>query len=64
MLKAIAVQDIWCDSTEEIIKSGTEFTMGDDRINSLVAIGAAKLVSDSDVDLNVLKLVAPQKTSE
>ena len=48
MLTAIAIQPIWNDALEEVIPEGTTFKMPDDRINSLVAIGAAEIVPDDE----------------
>jgi hypothetical protein len=43
MLTAIALTPIWNDALEETIQIGSEFRMTDERIISLINIGAAKL---------------------
>jgi hypothetical protein len=49
MLHAIALTEVWDDANEKTIKEGEEFSMTDDRIQSLVNIGAAKLKPVSPV---------------
>lgn len=53
MLAAIAVTPIWDEVKASVIKEGEEFKMTDDKIISLVNIGAAKLKNDvSSIDAN------------
>lgn len=46
MLIATAVTPIWDEATGETIEQGKEFKMSDDRVMSLINIGAAKLKVD------------------
>jgi hypothetical protein len=53
MLAAIAVTPVWDEVNESVIKAGEEFKMTDDKVMSLVNIGAAKLKNDvSSIDAN------------
>jgi hypothetical protein len=60
MLKAIAVTPVWDEVNETVIEEGSEFSMGDDKILSLVRIGAAKLKDSEAVEPVVKPVEKPE----